>query len=190
MPRFWSRPSGFATLVLLILEQQVSLESGAAVFRRLASAVGEITPGAILSADDALIRAAGTTRQKANYVCGLAEEVSTGRLDLSGLEGESLETAMGLLTSIKGIGPWTAEAYLLSAGRRLDIFPVGDRALQVGTAQVLGLDEIPLPEGLEDLSQPWRPVRSAAARVIWHAYLSARGRVEPSHELDVTRDVV
>jgi DNA-3-methyladenine glycosylase II len=188
-PLFWSRRQGFATLVLLVLEQQVSLESGAAVFRRLVSALGEVTPERILEAEDDLIRSAGTTRQKTTYIRGLAEAVSSGELDLDGLNHLPLDAAMESLTSIRGIGPWTAEAYLLSAVSHPDIFPVGDRALQVGTAQVLQLDVVPKPDELEVLSEPWRPVRSAAARIIWHAYLTSRGRTEPVHDLDFTREV-
>jgi DNA-3-methyladenine glycosylase II len=80
---------------------------------------------------------------------------------------------------VKGIGPWTADAYLLSALGFPDVFPVGDRALQVGTGEVLGMSSVPDEEELEIVSAPWRPIRAAAARVIWHAYLKRRGRVEP-----------
>jgi len=85
--------------------------------------------------------------------------------------------------AIKGIGPWTADAYLLSALRLPDVFPVGDRALQVGVMEALGLGAIPSPEELEILSAPWRPVRAVAARLIWHRYLASRGRVEPPDPL-------
>jgi DNA-3-methyladenine glycosylase II len=109
--------------------------------------------------------------------------VTTGDLDLEALEREPEDRAREILLSCRGIGPWTADVYLLSALRHLDVFPVGDRALQVGTGEVLGLAEPPSPDDLEFLSQPWRPVRAVAARLIWHAYLARRGRSEPEHAL-------
>jgi len=181
LPAFWQRPSGFPTLVWLIMEQQVSLESGAAMFRRLVALLGTVTPEGIMEAGEEELRAIGVTRQKSHYLVELARSVSTGDLDLHGLTGAPQEEARASLLAVKGIGPWTADAYLLSALRFPDVFPVGDRALQVGTAEVLGMSPIPDGDGLELVSIPWRPVRAAAARLIWHAYLERRGRSEPSH---------
>ncbi len=178
-PRFWQRPQGLATLVWLILEQQVSLESGAAMFRRLVDLIGTMSPESLASAGTDRLRSIGVTRQKAEYLLGLANGVLDGEIDLDRLDETPLDGARAALLSIKGIGPWTADAYLLSAVRHPDVFPVGDRALQVGTAEVLGLAEVPGPDSLEMLSLPWRPVRAAAARLIWHAYLEVRGRREP-----------
>jgi DNA-3-methyladenine glycosylase II len=179
MPPFWQREPGFATLVLLILEQQVSLESGAAMFRRLLGLVGVATPKSVLGAGDDGLRSIGVTRQKSEYLLGLAAAVLTGELDLHGLSAVAEAEARSMLTAIKGIGLWTADAYLLSAVRLPDLFPIGDRALQVGVMEALGLGPTPDPEELELLSAPWRPVRAAAARLIWHRYLATRGRVEP-----------
>jgi DNA-3-methyladenine glycosylase II len=179
-PPFWQRPAGFPTLVWLIMEQQVSLESGAAMYRRLHGLIGAITPEAVAGSSDADLRAIGVTRQKTAYLLELARSIVIGELDLAALGEETVEDARRTLLAIKGIGRWTADAYLLSALRFPDVFPVGDRALQVGTAEVLSLASAPPPDDLDMLSYPWRPVRAAAARVIWHAYLKTRGRVEPS----------
>jgi DNA-3-methyladenine glycosylase II len=179
VPPFWHREPGFATLVLLILEQQVSLESGAAMFRRLADLVGVVTPGSVLGAGDHALRSIGVTRQKSGYLLGLAVAVLENELDLPGLLIAAEADARSTLIAIKGIGLWTADAYLLAAVRLPDLFPVGDRALQVGAMEALGLELIPDPEQLELLSAPWRPVRAVAARLIWHRYLVSRGRVEP-----------
>lgn len=179
LPEFWNRRPGFQTLVLLILEQQVSLESGAAMYRRLVDLCGQLTPTAVIQAGDTGLRSIGVTRQKSSYLVDLAHRVVEGDLDLDALEGAPLATARNDLISIRGIGPWTADAYLLSAGRRPDMWPVGDRALQVGTAEVLGMSTPPNEVELEILGEPWRPIRAVAARLIWHAYLSSRGRVEP-----------
>lgn len=179
LPDFWERQPGFRTLVLLILEQQVSLESGAAMYARLARLLGEVTPGSVLEAGEAGLRSIGVTRQKTGYLTELSRRLADGELDFQSLEGMPAEDARQILLSVKGVGPWTADAYLLSASRRPDIWPVGDRALQVGTGEAIGMRDIPDEEQLEVLSEPWRPIRAVAARLIWHSYLSERGRVEP-----------
>lgn len=178
-PTFWRRPRGFETLVLLIVEQQVSLEAGASVYRRLAQLVGEVTPENISRFNAADLNGVGFTRQKAGYVIGLARSISEGDLDLEQLPSLDFTEASARLQEVKGIGPWTAEAYLLSAEGRTDVFPATDRALQVGTGEVLSMKGAPDPDELEIISRPWRPIRAVAARLIWHAYLSKRGRVEP-----------
>jgi DNA-3-methyladenine glycosylase II len=181
LPGFWRRPSGLSTLILLVLEQQVSLESGAAVFRRLREEAGGIRPESLLAMGTDGVRGVGVTRQKTTYILNLAEAVVTGALDLATLENRSADEARRSLLELKGIGPWTADAYLLSALGHLDVFPVGDRALQVGAGEVLGMSQTPDEAQLELISQPWRPLRAVAARLIWHAYLTVRGRVEPDH---------
>ncbi|MGH8914418.1 MAG: S26 family signal peptidase [Acidimicrobiia bacterium] len=178
-PPFWSRPAGFSTLVWLIMEQQVSLESGAAKYGRLHGLLGRITPEAMNAVTEAGLRDIGVTRQKARYLIDLASLVVSGDLDLDVMAGAGLDEARRSLISIKGIGPWTADVYLLSALRFPDMFPLGDRALQVGTAEVLGMSSPPDEGELEMLSLPWRPIRAVAARIIWHSYLKTRGRVEP-----------
>jgi DNA-3-methyladenine glycosylase II len=188
LPVFWKRQPGFPTLALLILEQQVSLESGAAMYRRLATAVGKVDPSTLMAAGPDRLRGIGVTRQKTGYLLDLSRRIVAGELDLVSLDTAPIEEARARLLSIKGVGPWTADAYLLSAGRRPDMWPVGDRALQVGAGDVLGMSSVPDEDELAILGEPWRPIRAVAARLIWHAYLSERGRVEPpdptlAHEL-------
>jgi len=179
-PPFWSRPTGFATLVWLIMEQQVSLESGAAMYRRLHGLLGAITPEAVAAATESDLRGIGVTRQKTAYLLELGRSVAGGDLDLDALADMPFAEARDTLLSVKGIGPWTADVYLLSALRFPDVFPLGDRALQVGAGEVLGMTTVPDGDELELLSLPWRPIRAAAARIIWHDYLANRGRVEPA----------
>jgi DNA-3-methyladenine glycosylase II len=179
VPEFWYRQPGFKTLVWLILEQQVSLESGAAMYRRLAATAGKVSPQALSSLGVGRMRDIGVTRQKASYLEGIALAIVAGEFDLERLDMEPWQVARERLLSLNGVGPWTADAYLLSALRFPDMFPVGDRALQVGTAEVLALSAIPNEEELAILGKPWRPVRAVAARIIWHAYLSERDRIEP-----------
>jgi DNA-3-methyladenine glycosylase II len=178
-PAFWHRRPGFATLVLLILEQQVSLESGAAMFRRLSGLVSSVVPESVVRAGEAGLRSIGVTRQKTTYLLDLAERVIDGRLDLDMVASGPEPAARAELLAVRGIGAWTADAYLLSALRRPDMWPVGDRALQVGAGEALGMARTPDEAELEIIGEPWRPIRAVAARLIWHAYLSRRGRVEP-----------
>lgn len=178
IPGFWHRPPGFATLSLLIVEQQVSLNSAKAVFERLHRSMGEVTPHNLLRAPLEELRRCGLTRQKLRYLRDLARLVADGTLDLEGLTRLDDGQARERLLSVTGVGPWTADVYLLSALRRPDIWPVGDRALQVGTGDIIGSATIPTPGELEEIGNRWRPWRSVAARLIWHDYLSRRGRAE------------
>lgn len=176
-PPRWRRPPGFATLALQILEQQVSLGSAAAAFARLAVACGgEVSPAGVLERSDEELRAAGVSRQKARYLRALAAAVAHDGLDLLGLDALSDDEVVARLTALPGIGPWTADVHLLFVLERPDLFPVGDRALQVGAAEVLGLDEAPTAVELATIAERWAPHRSAAARVVWHTYLTRRGR--------------
>lgn len=175
VPDVFRRPPTFATLVLIILEQQVSLDSAAAAFRRL-GASAPIEPGEILALSDSVLSDAGFSRQKMRYVRALASAVASGDLVLEAMATQPDDEIRRPLLALPGIGPWTADVFLLSCLGRPDIWPTGDRALQVGAAEVLTLPEVPSPEELELLGEEWRPFRSTAAQLIWHHYLSVRGR--------------
>lgn len=177
-PDFWHRPPGFSTLVLFILEQQVSLASAAAAFKRLRARVGEVTPRSVLLPTDADLRADGFSRQKTRYVRLLAEAVLAGEIDIDGLGPLEDAEVRRRMVALTGIGPWTAEVYLLSCLRRPDVWPVHDRALQVATAEVLELERVPDPHQLGAIGERWRPHRSTAARLLWHSYLVRRDRKE------------
>jgi DNA-3-methyladenine glycosylase II len=176
VPDFWQRAPGFPTLVLLILEQQVSLASAKAAFDRLAARLGQVTPAGVLASTDEDLRADGFSRQKARYVRALSAALDDGSLDLeevASLEDEEVRTA---LVALPGIGAWTAECYLLSALRRPDVWPTGDIALQEGARRAKGLDARPNALELESIGDAWRPHRATAARLLWHLYLSERAR--------------
>ncbi|MFM7171422.1 MAG: DNA-3-methyladenine glycosylase family protein [Caldilinea sp.] len=173
-PPLWAREPGFATLVLMILEQQVSLASARATFVRLESVAGEITPAALLALDAPQLRAAGLSRQKSGYVHGLAAAVEQGHFDpelLTALDDQSVRTR---LTALKGIGAWTAELYLLMALRRPDAWPAGDLALASALQQVKRLEQRPTAALQIALAAPWRPWRAVAARLLWQFYLTRR----------------
>lgn len=178
VPDFWHRPPGFSTMVLFILEQQVSLASAAAAFGKLRIRIGDVSPETVLIPTDEELRADGFSRQKTRYVRELAQTVLRGDVDFAHLLHEEDDEVRRQLLSLVGIGPWTADVYLLSCLRRPDIWPVQDRALQVATFEALSLSEVPEPDSLRDIGEQWRPHRSTAARLLWHSYLSRRGRKE------------
>ena len=176
LPEFWAREPGFPTLVLLILEQQVSLASARAAYDRLALRVGALTPRGVLDSTDEQLRADGFSRQKNRYVRALAAAIEGGTLDLDAVAALGDAEVRSALVALPGIGPWTAEVYLLSALRRPDTWPTGDIALQEAVRRAKGLGLRPSPDELEALGEAWRPHRASAARLLWHLYLSENGR--------------
>jgi DNA-3-methyladenine glycosylase II len=171
-PPLWDREPGFATLVAIVLEQQVSLQSGAAALERLRRAAGSVEPEAIVALGEANARAAGLTRQKARYVVALAEATLDSRFDPTGIAAATDDEARSQLTSLLGIGRWTADIYLLMALGRPDIWPDGDLALATALRRVKGLTAFPDRAVQRQLADNWRPWRAVAARLLWHAYLA------------------
>lgn len=171
-PPLWGREPGFETLAHIVLEQQVSLASGAAALARLRAATGEVSPAAVVAAGEARLLAAGLTGQKTRYLLGLADAVLTGRLDLDDLVLADDGAVRARLTALLGIGDWTADVYLVMALRRPDVWPVGDLALAAAMRRAKGLPALPRREEQLGLAAAWRPWRAAAARILWHAYLS------------------
>jgi DNA-3-methyladenine glycosylase II len=171
-PPMWAREPGFPTLVHIILEQQVSLASARAAYDRLLLAASPLTPKSYLELDDTRLRAIGFSRQKTAYGRHLAQAILDGQLDLGALEAMDDEAARLALTQIKGIGPWTADIYLLMALRRPDIWPSGDLALAVAVQVMKGLALRPTPDEMDTHGERWRPWRAVAARLLWHHYLS------------------
>ncbi len=173
-PPLWARRPGFATLLRIVLEQQVSLASARATYTRLQQALGRITPKRVARQSVADLRRHGITRQKAEYCRGLAVEVLAGTLDLARIERCDDEAARQGLIGVRGVGPWTADVYLLMALRRRDVWPDGDLALAEAARQVKGLRRRPSTDRLRRIAANWRPWRSVAARILWHHYLSER----------------
>jgi len=174
-PPLWARPRGFATLVRIILEQQVSLASAAALFRRLERSLdGGVTPAAVRAAGRPGLQALGVTRQKARYACELAERVAAGSLALASLARLSDGEVAERLTRVPGIGPWTASIYLLMALRRPDVWPPGDLALHKALAHLQRESDVPTSEEARMAARRWQPWRAVAARILWHGYLSER----------------
>jgi DNA-3-methyladenine glycosylase II len=176
-PPLWDREPGFSTLVHIILEQQVSLASALAAFNKLKAQLGNtITTQSFLALDDDALKIAGFSRQKALYSRELARAVQSGALDLASLPHLDDDAVRAALTTIKGIGRWSADVYLLMVLRRPDIMPSGDLALYVAAQRAKNLPARATQTQLEAMAEAWRPYRAVAARMLWHAYLSERRR--------------
>ena len=171
MPPLWKRDEDFSTLVHIILEQQVSLASALAAFNKLKEKIGEITPENILKLSDEELKNAYFSRQKNVYVRELAKAVSNGELDLQNLQSLSDENVKTELIKIKGIGTWTADIYLLMAMARADVMPKGDLALHIAWQKLTKSEARPNSEEFQIIAEKWKPLRSVAARLLWHFYL-------------------
>ncbi|HZH96513.1 MAG TPA: DNA-3-methyladenine glycosylase 2 family protein, partial [Flavisolibacter sp.] len=172
-PPFWTRPNSFATLVLTILEQQVSLLSAYAAYTRLKEKLEPITPESLLALTDEDLRSCYFSRQKIVYTRGLARALISNEINLERMESLPDETVRARLIKLKGIGNWTVDIYLIHALRRTDIFPTGDLAL-VNAVRMIKEDKNLTKEAIVQLSLPWKPYRSVATMMFWHYYIKKR----------------
>lgn len=174
-PPMWTRPATFQTLILTILEQQVSLAAAYAAFQKLKEKTGYVTPAKILLLTDAELRACYFSRQKIIYAKELAGSIQTKKLILKNLTGKPEDEIRQELKKIKGIGDWTADVYLMHALQRTDLFPLGDIALVNSLKEVKQLHPHTSKEDMLKIAEPWRPYRTIAAMILWHAYIQKRG---------------
>jgi DNA-3-methyladenine glycosylase II len=179
-PPLWGRRPGFATLVRIILEQQVSLAAALATYRRLFRFLRGMTPEKIHAMQVSGLRAFGLTRQKSRYCHGLAERILSGRLNLSTIARGPDDDGRQLLLSVPGLGPWSVDIYYLMALRRPDIWPRGDLALVKALCELKGLKRLPTIEEQLNIAAVWSPWRSVAARILWSHYLASKGLYTPS----------
>jgi len=173
-PPMFARRPGFATLVKIILEQQVSIVAARTLFLRLDKHVGGMSPHSVAALGVSGLREFGLTRQKSAYCHGLAERILDGRLDLSRVARADESTARSMLLELPGIGPWTVDIYFLMALRRSDVWPQGDLALASAMQEVLGMPRLPSRDEQRDIAQRWAPWRSVAARILWAHYLARK----------------
>lgn len=162
------RPPGFETLLRIIVAQQVSLASAAAIWTRLEALAAPLQPERLLAFDEAALRGAGLSRQKARYALSLAELLHEGALDLEALDYLDDEAAVARLVQVKGLGRWSAECYLLFSHGRPDVFPAEDVGLMLGLQNLRGLAERPDGKALRAAAEDWKPLRAVAARLLWH----------------------
>lgn len=166
--RRWS--DGFAGLARIIVGQQLSTASASAIYGRLVAAVDPLEPTEFLQASDATLRACGLSTGKVATLRAAAEAVEAGALDLGGLHALEADAVREALTAVKGIGPWTADIYLLFCRGDADAFAPGDLALQVGVQLLFSHERRPSAAEIEAIAERWRPWRGVAARMIWAYY--------------------
>jgi DNA-3-methyladenine glycosylase II len=173
-PLRWREP-GFAGLVAIIVSQQVSVASANAMVARLHAAFSPLDAAGVLAADEAKLKACGLSQAKMNALRALAEATANG-LDLAALAALDAEAAHDALIAVKGIGPWTADLFLLFCLGHPDAFPAGDLALQEAARLALGLKQRPDARKLEEIAERWRPLRGVAARLLWAYYRGVKQR--------------
>lgn len=167
------RAQGFQTLVLLILEQEVSVDSAKATFNKLKTAIPDFIPEKVVVFSDENFRTCGVSRQKTKYIKALADAILSKELDLESLAFKDAEVVREELIKIKGIGNWTIDIYLMFCLESLDIIPLGDIAVVNTMKELL---DIHTKEEMELYAQKWKPYRSVATYFLWHYYLEKRGR--------------
>jgi len=172
-PPNWSRPQGFETLSRIILEQQVSLASANAHYKKLKAYITDFTPENIILLSDNEMKTNQISQQKAKYLKALSEGILNGDLDLVSLPNLPSDEARQKLTSIKGIGNWTTDIYLIFSLQSKDIFPIGDIAI-INT--VKELKQVTTQNEIKAISELWKPLRSLASYFLWHYYLKKRNR--------------
>jgi len=183
----WARRPGFETLLRIVLEQQVSLISAKAMFVRLKTNIQPFTPERFVRVGEQYLRTLGLTRQKSHYCIQVAHASMSGQLKSLGRMSD--EDVHRTLLGIKGIGPWTANIYLLMVLKRPDVWPDGDIALATSVARLLKLSTRPSFVELAKIAERWRPYRSVAARMLWQSYLAERsGNKGSASNADVSYD--
>ena len=173
-PNQWKRKTGFATLIRIILEQQVSYASAKATFKRLTDAVEDLTPESFLTLDDDRLKAIGFSRQKTKYGRGLAQSIIDGTLELAGLSTLDDVEIRKELTKIKGIGDWTVDIYLMMALQRQNVFPSKDLAVAIAVKEIKNLSARPTASELDSIARSWQPYRAIATKILWHYYLNRK----------------
>ncbi len=174
-PPMWTRPATFQSLILFILEQQVSLASAYAAFKKLKEKIGYVTPAKILALSDKDLRACYFSRQKIIYARELARAVQSKQLKLKRFSNAHENEIRIELKKIKGIGDWTVDVYLMHSLQRSDLFPLGDIALVNSLKEVKCLNGHTTKDDMLAIAEQWRPYRTIASMILWHAYIQKRG---------------
>jgi DNA-3-methyladenine glycosylase II len=176
VPQLRKRPPGFEGLAWIVVGQQVSTASATAIWNRLRQRLEPATPEVFLRLSDEDLRAAGLSAGKVRTLRAVATDIVEGRLPLDRLPELPADEAHALLTRVKGIGPWTADVYLLFCLGHPDAFPSGDLAVQEAARLAYGLERRPDAKTLTALAESWRPWRGVAAKVLWAYYRTVKAR--------------
>jgi DNA-3-methyladenine glycosylase II len=175
-PPLRRREGGFAGLTSIIVSQQLSVASAAAILGRLTAALDPLDPAAMLRARSDKLRRAGLSGPKIRTLKAIARAIDKGELDLASLGRLPADEAHARLTAVHGIGPWTADIYLLACLGHADAWPAGDLALQEAAKLLLALQTRPTTKEMAPLAEPWRPWRAVAARLLWTYYRARKQR--------------
>ena len=170
------RDAGFPGLLNAIVGQQISNQAAAAIWGRCCLLQDGMTPEGFLALDEAALRGAGLSRPKIAHARAVAGAFCAGILATESLAAMSDEDAVRTISSVRGLGIWSAEIYLLFALQRNDVFPAGDLALQAATAHLKNLPHRPTPAALREIATAWQPYRALAARLLWHWWRHVTGR--------------
>lgn len=168
------REQGFPAMVHIILEQQVSISSAKATYRKMHDYFGEIIPSKMLAASNEEFRALGVSRQKTSYIKDMAERVASGKLDFASFQDKSVDEVSAELLAIKGVGIWTVEVYLMFCLQSPDVIPFGDIAIRKAIQELYDIHEV---EQMSELAEKWKPHRTLASFILWHHYLAKRNRL-------------
>jgi DNA-3-methyladenine glycosylase II len=177
IPPMWTREPSFATLIHIILEQQVSIMAAKACFEKLKFKIGKVEPEYVLALTDDELKACGFSRQKMGYARILGHEILRGSLVLENLQHLDNEQVRTEIKRIKGLGDWSVDIFLMFALQRSDMFPIGDLALVNGLKTLKNLPKETPKEALLALAESWRPYRSVATFLVWHDYIIRKGIV-------------
>jgi DNA-3-methyladenine glycosylase II len=175
-PPLRKREPGLASLVSIIVSQQLSTSSAAAIWKRLQAALPALSAHDLATATDETLRGAGLSAPKIRTLRAIGEALEAGTLPLDRLHELGADEAHTLMTAVRGIGPWTADIYLLFCLGHPDAFPAGDLALQEAARIAYDLQGRPSPAALADLAERWRPWRGVAAKALWAFYAQVKSR--------------
>ena len=164
------RPAGFEGICALVIEQQISVAAANSIKKRVFGLMKKVNARDFLKLKDDIIRNAGLSRPKINYLKGVAEKEVNGQFNFAHLEKLNDKDAHDYLCQLKGIGSWTADCYLMACLGRADIWPVGDIGLQESVKKLKNLKERPSVEDMTSIARDWRPFRSVAANLLWADY--------------------
>jgi DNA-3-methyladenine glycosylase II len=175
------RPDRFGTLVRAIIGQQISSRAAAAIAGRLQTLAGDThQPEALIALGEEALRSVGLSGVKARYLLNLSEAVASGAVPVDQFDGWDDDAIVASLTSVKGIGVWTAEMFLIFSLNRPDVLPAGDLGVRVGIRDRHGLAELPKPQQCRVLAEPWRPFRTIASWYLWRSADTPRPETPPT----------
>jgi len=166
----YKRDKGFKGILQLIIEQQLSVASANAIYKKLKGKMPNISPGSFLKLEKSDLKNCGLSKQKINYLTELAKKCEKKEINFRKIHKMDDENLVQEITKIKGIGPWTAQCYMLASLNRDDVWPVADLGLMEAVRRMKGLKKRPSEDDMEKISQIWRPYRSTVANVLWASY--------------------